>query len=536
MSVQLIQIPQASASRTALLGLVGTFIALIAFSDPLRQLANRWATQQEYSHGFLVPVVTIWLLWVRRDALRASIDGAVWTGPIVVLIATIALLMGELSATPIVSQVGFVVALVGLALSLGGYSLCRAAIVPILFLLFAIPMPGFINSAISLRLQLVSSQLGALFIRLAGIPVYLDGNVIDLGYYQVQVVEACSGLRYIYPLLSLGFLAAYFFKAPLWQRTIVFLSVVPLAIVMNSIRIGLVGVTVNYWGTEAADGVLHIFEGWFIFLICGCILALEIYLLARIFGKPFFDVFGLPGATPKATPGLKVRAGSQASLASLALLCIAAVAGLHISARTEIVPARARFVAFPETIGSWQGRAFLLEPDMERLVRPDDYLLSDYRTTDGNVVNFYVAYYASQRKNDKPHSPSDCIPASGWKITDFQRTTYADNGTDWPLNRVVIQKNVTKQLVYYWFEERGRKIANEYLAKWYLHVDATVMNRTDGALVRLVTQIHDGKSEREADRRLQAFIRDAMRTLSDYLPSEMAARVTSAGVSSNQSQ
>ena len=125
-------------------------------------------------------------------------------------------------------------------------------------------------------------------------PVYLDGNIIDLGYYKIQIVEACSGLRYIYPLLSLSFLAAYLFKAPLWQRAIVFLSAIPITIVMNSIRIGLVGVTVNYWGTQAADGLLHFFEGWIIFLACAGILALEIYVLARISGKSFFDVFSLP--------------------------------------------------------------------------------------------------------------------------------------------------------------------------------------------------------------------------------------------------
>ena len=167
---------------------------------------------------------------------------------------------------------------------------------------------------------------------------------------------------------------------------------------------------------------------------------------------------------------------------------------------------------------------------MERMLRPDDYLLSDYKISDGKVINFYVAYYASQRKSNKPHSPSDCIAASGWNITSFQRTAYADNGMNWPLNRVVIQKNATKQLVYYWFDERGRKVANEYLARWYLHVDATVMNRTDGALVRLVTQIYGGESEYEADRRLQAFIHDAMPTLSEYLPSAVTSQVKSAHI------
>jgi exosortase D (VPLPA-CTERM-specific) len=520
MSIHSIQIPQISVTRAVLLAVAGTLTALVAFSDPLMLLVNRWATHEEYSHGFLIPVVTVWLFWLRRDALRANVGRPAWTGPIIVLLATVMHLIGEMSAIPILSQFAFVVTLVGLILSLGGYSLFRVAIVPTLYLLFAIPLPGFIDSTLSLQLQLVSSQLGAFFIRLAGIPVYLDGNVIDLGFYQVQVVEACSGLRYIYPLLSLSFLAAYFFKAPLWQRALVFFSVVPLAIVMNSVRIGLVGVTVNYWGPQAADGVLHLFEGWFVFLVCSCLLALEIYLLARIARKPFFEVFFLPRTACKVTQGQNVEAENQAPLlGSLALLCVAAVVALHISARSEIIPDRPRFVTFPERIGPWQGRAFLLEPDMERMLRTDDYLLSDYRTSAGKVVSFYVAYYASQRKNDKPHSPSDCIPASGWKITGFQRTNYVDIGMNWPLNRVVIQKNATKQLVYYWFDERGRKVANEYLSKWYLHVDAAVMNRTDGALVRLITQIYRGESENEADQRLQAFIRDAMPTLSEYLPS-----------------
>ena len=534
MSIQSIQMPRPSAIHTGLIAFVGTLIALVAFSDPLMGLVNRWASQEEYSHGFLIPVVTVWLFWVRREALRANVGRAIWAGPIVVLLATIMLLAGEMSATPILSQISFVVALVGLVLGLGGYPLYRAAIIPILFLLFAIPMPFFIDNAMSLQLQLVSSKLGALFIRLFGIPVHLDGNVIDLGYYKVQVVEACSGLRYIYPLLSLSFLAAYFFRAPLWQRAVVFFSAVPLTIVMNSIRIGLVGVTVNYWGTQAADGVLHLFEGWFVFLVCAGALALEIYVLARISGKPFFDVFSLPKVTSKLTQGLKVETGNQGPLvASLLLLCVTAVAIFHISARSEIIPDRPRFVAFPEQIGRWQGHAFLLEPDIERVVRPDDYLLSDYKSSDGKVINLYVAYYASQRKNDKPHSPSERIPASGWNVTSFQRTAYVG----WPLNRAVIQKNDTKQLVYYWFDERGRKIANEYLAKWYLHADAFVMNRTDGALVRVVTQIHGGEFEYDADQRLQAFMRDAMPTLSEFLPSDVTSGVKSVrfGFKSTQS-
>ena len=201
------------------------------------------------------------------------------------------MLSGELSAIHIFSQLGFILALIGLVLGIGGYSLLRTALVPILFLLFAIPMPYFIDSLVSFKLQLISSELGSYFIRMFQIPVYRDGNIIDLGNYKLQVVEACSGLRYIYPLLSLSFLAAYLCNVPLWQRALVFLSSIPLTIVMNGVRIGLVGVTVNYWGTQAANDVLHFFEGWIIFIACAAVLVLEIYCLARMSGKSVFDVF-----------------------------------------------------------------------------------------------------------------------------------------------------------------------------------------------------------------------------------------------------
>jgi exosortase D (VPLPA-CTERM-specific) len=525
MSVQSIRTPQTSTFYFVLVGLLAI---LVAFSGTLLETGIWWADHEEYSHGFLIPIVSAWLLWMRRDALRANTGQPTWAGPVIVLLAAAMHITGELSATIILSQLGFVLAIVGLVVGVGGYSLLRTAFVPILFLLFAIPLPRFIENMMSLQLQLVSSQLGASSIRMLQIPVYLDGNIIDLGNYKVQVVEACSGLRYIYPLLSLSFLAAYFFKAPLWQRAIVFLSAIPVTIVLNGLRIGFVGVTVNYFGPQAADGILHLFEGWIVFLACAAILALVIYFLARIFGRSFSEAVYFPNVEFSITHRQEINSRHQVPLfASLLLLCVAGLAASQHSGRAEIIPDRPRFIAFPEQIGSWNGHASLLDPEIERALRLDDYILSDYKRADGKAVNLYVAYYSSQRKSEQPHSPSDCMPASGWQMSNFERTNYTDNGTKWPLNRVVIEKNSTKQLVYYWFDERGRKIANEYLAKWYLHADAIFMNRTDGALVRLITQIHAGETEQDADERLRSFIRIVTPSLSKYLPSDAALNVRS---------
>src|SRR5262249_10036300 len=361
-------------------------------------------------------------------------------------------------------------------------------------------------------------------------PVYLTGNVIDLGVYKLQVVEACSGLRYLYPLLSLGFLAAYLFQAPLWQRALVFLSAIPITIVMNSFRIGMVGLLIDRWGTRQAAGLLHFFEGWVIFIACAAILAAEIWLLARFrSGKSFFEVFHLP----KVTASLKqaLQSGNSFPLtACLLLLCAAGMASFYLSSgRHEVVPERLRFISFPANLGPWQGRPSLLEPQIDHALGLDDYIISNYSKPKNDVVNLYVAYYASQRKGLSPHSPSVCIPGDGWQITKLERTSYHSNALKLtlPLNRVVIARDNNKQLVYYWFVRRGRNVANEYWSKGYLLIDAITKNRTDGALVRLVTPLYPGESEQAGDERLQSFIEALQPRLQAYLPPDNAPDVKS---------
>jgi len=522
MSVQSIEFPRTSAVRAWILGFIAALLAAVAFRGALFELVRRWTTQEEYSHGFLIPLVTAWLLWTRRDALLVSIGRPAWTGAVLILLAMVMHVIGALSAIFIISQLAFIISLLGIILAVGGFSLFRAAFVPIIFLIFAIPLPYFIDANLSLQLQLISSQLGVFFIRLFQIPVYLDGNIIDLGTYKLQVVDACSGLRYLFPLLSLSFLAAYLFHAPIWQRALVLFSSIPITIAMNGFRIGVVGVTMDRWGPRMAEGVLHFFEGWIIFIASAFLLTVEAYLLARLSGRRFFEAFCVP------TVRLSLEAKSEPTgrmplYACLLLICATVLTGLLISNRSEIIPERSRFVTFPATIGEWHGHASLLEPQVEQGLALEDYILSDYGKSDGKVVNLYVAYYASQRTGESPHSPLVCIPGDGWSITKLERTSY---GAEQPLNRAIIERNGSKQVVYYWYEERGRRIASEYWSKWYLLSDAINKNRSDGALVRLITTVLPSELERDADNRLQLFMRDLLPSLSGYLPSDAAPKIT----------
>ena len=510
-----------STLHISLLG-VSLLFSLVAFFGGLENQYGRWVSQEEYSHGFLIPMISLWMLWDRRDALWQSIGDADWTGVPVLIVSGMMLIVGELSAIFILVQTGFIVSLIGIVLTFGGKSLLRLTILPILFLLFAIPMPYFLDSILSWRLQLISSELGVFFIRVFDIPVFLEGNVIDLGSYKLQVVDACSGLRYLYPLSSLGFLVAYLFKAPLWQRAVIFISTIPITIFMNSFRIGMVGVLVEYWGGGMADGLLHYFEGWVIFMACAAILCGEVWLFIRFSGGgDFFELFDLPEIKPVPVERKSVKSNVVPVTISAGFMLVAVFFAMTVTNRIEQTPDRFRFVSFPSEVGGWPSRKSYLENNVELALGLDDYILADYRSPElRRPVNFYAAYYASQRKGVSPHSPRVCIPGGGWLITEFDRIEIDVLGEvdPMPINRAIIERDRAKQLVYYWFDQRGRKISNEYIMKWHLVKDAILMNRTDGALVRVTTPVFEDESIEVADARLKTFINVISPSLPDYLP------------------
>ena len=387
-----------------------------------------------------------------------------------------------------------------------------------------IPLPGFFLNNLSSQLQLLSSTIGVEVIRLFGISVYLEGNVIDLGTYKLQVVEACSGLRYLFPLISLSFICAYIFRGAFWKRAIIFLSSIPITILMNSFRIGVIGILVEHWGVSQAEGFLHDFEGWAVFMTSLGIILGEIWILAKLGSnkQTLSQAFNLdmPAPLPENAERHKRKLPRQYGTAGVLLLA-AAILSLFVVARAEIHPQRPNFASFPLKFGSWQGKRVDLEQIYLDALKLDDYFLADYLKDRTDYINLYVAYYASQRAGESAHSPRSCIPGGGWRIQSISTRAVEGvmvEGIPHTVNRLLIQKGEEKQLVYYWFQQRGRFIANEYMVKWYLFWDALTRDRTDGAMVRVTTLLLPGEDMAEADKRLTVFTKLTSESLKGYIP------------------
>lgn len=501
--------------QTGLL-LLALAATILAFWNGLSEAVLRWENQEEYSHGFLIPLVTFYILWEKKNLIKASSGAPLWSGVGVIFVALIIFIIGEISALFLLIQYAFVLVLIGLSLvTIGKGTKYTAA--PILLLLFAIPLPYVIEVLLTAKLQLISSSLGVSLIRFCQIPVFLEGNVIDLGVYKLQVVEACSGLRYLFPLMSLGFIAAYFYQAPFWKRVVVFLATIPITILMNSFRIGAIGVLVDNWGISMAEGFLHDFEGWIIFMACSVLLFVLIWLLEKLTNKhaKLASVFGMVDVpiSDNAQDNASQNTNTKPLLLALVLLVGSGVLSQFLDQRTEIYPEHKPFVNFPMQLDEWDGKHEKLDVAVVEKLGMTDYLLANYVNEQQSVVNFYVAYYQSQRKGVSPHSPRVCIPGGGWEIAEFQRIEAAGH----PVNRVIIKKGNARQLVYYWFQGHGRIVANEYMNKWYLFVDAVVKNRTDGALVRLVTNVAPHEDIKNADAKILEFMAKAKPQLNQFI-------------------
>ena len=506
------------------LAAIGIAFVLFVAREGFALVTNAWLNQPEYSHGILIPPIVAWLIWQRRSTLAHTEFRGSWLGVVVVLFGLGLWLAGNLSTIYTVSQYALVVMIYGLVLSVVGPAVFRQIWIPLLMLLFTIPLPTFVYNNLSAELQLISSSIGVAFIRLFGISVFLAGNVIDLGHFQMQVVEACDGLRYLFPLMTLGFIIAYFFKAPLWMRGLVFFSSIPITVFMNSFRIGMIGLFAEYGNTALAEGLLHDLQGWVVFMISAALLLLITKILTQVFMKDrrwadvlAFDM-GDPADSP--TPGSPRRAIPAALVTSVGVLLSAIVVSFALPERVEAKPARSWFVDFPMQIGEWRGRHGRLEDIYVDALAFDDYIMADYIAgtgRDATAINFYAAYYGSQRSGASIHSPRSCIPGGGWEITEFGQGDIAADDS-FRVNRALIELGGNRQLVYYWFKQRDRLVTNEYAAKWYIFQDALTRSRTDGALVRLVAPLPRGESVAEADARLSEFARQIQARIEPYVP------------------
>ena len=496
------------------------------FHDGAAALLAAWATP-EYTHGPVIPLLSAYLFAHQLKAYppRPGPVADRWPGVAVVGLSLLFAVAGTWTGVPDIIAYGLIVWIAGVILISCGWERGRHFWPAVFHLVFMLPLPGFIHYHVTSELQLFSSWVGVEMIRMAGVPVLLDGNIIALGAFTLAVAEACSGLRYLFPIMSFSYVFAKLYKGPNCQKAVLLLAAAPSTVAMNTVRIAIIGVMVDRFGISHAEGLSHFLEGWVIFLTCVILLFLLAWAMLKLQRSPMslaeaMDM-DLSGLGPQAARLKLVRPSGALAAGTVAT----AVAALFLAAAPEravIKPEREPLALFPRVIDDWRGGLpEILEPAVQRSLGAYDYLLTDFASAEEAAsVNLLVVYYEDQ-KDGTFHSPEVCIPAGGWEIAKIETVDMAGTlGLEgaFTVNRAVIQKGVSRQLVYFWFDASGVRTASGLEAKTWMTWQRMTIGRPDGALVRLVTPILPDEGEAGAEARLQRKLAGVAGVLPRFVP------------------
>ncbi len=258
-----------SSTGGALLGTLAAASAafVLCYWNVLTKLVYDWGHDDNYSHGFLIIPIAAYLVWERRADLAAARESPSWVGLAVVAVSLMMLVAGQLGAELFLTRVSLIGVLAGALLFLYGWEHLRIAWFPLAFLILMIPVPAIIFNQIAFPLQLLASRFGETVLQLFNIPVLREGNVITLANTQLEVAEACSGIRSLISLLTLGIVYGYFTDKRLSVRAILAIATIPVAIIANGLRVAGTGIAAYRYGQEAAQGFFHEFSGWVVFVV-----------------------------------------------------------------------------------------------------------------------------------------------------------------------------------------------------------------------------------------------------------------------------
>jgi exosortase D (VPLPA-CTERM-specific) len=512
------------------------------YANVLAKLGRDWWTDENYSHGLLVPFVIGFIIWTEFDELKKlSTKPNFWLGFSVILFALLMLLGGTLGAELFTQRVSFVLILVGIIIYFFGVKILQSLVVPFVLLLLSIPIPQIIFNKIAFPLQIWASQAAVWGIRLFDVPTVRKGNVIEIlpnGATQIialEVVEACSGIRSLMTLVTLALILAFFTREKsniktifyqsfdFWRTIILMSAAIPIAVLTNAARVTSTGILTYYYGKSATEGNLHDASGWLVYVVALALLIGINFVLKKFQRKNGKEIYPQTNADKHTLEEINTIANRKLNTANPYLLIgVLIIGGVFINwfeRRGEAEIVRKPLSEMPLQLGDWRqkGNQIRFSEQTESVLRVSDYTMREYLLPDGRLANAYVGYYASQRSGATYHSPQNCLPGAGWVMREPELIEIkTPGGKSFTANRYIIENGVYQEVMIYWYQGRGRIEASEYRDKINTVLDSIWRQRSDGAMVRVMTSV--GGDEVSANKSAIDLSARIAEKLNEYVP------------------
>ncbi|MBF0621456.1 MAG: EpsI family protein [Magnetococcales bacterium] len=484
--------------------LVAFFLILSGGYAELVELGQQWLTRDTFGYGLVLGPVAVWLIATTWPALNRCGFDAPRTGIGVLLFSGLLVILGRESATAALVQYGLMGQLAGLALLRWGWCGLSLLLRPFLLFILTIPPPYLLETGLNHLLLNASTELGVILIRLIDLPVHLSGDILDLGAFQLRVVEACGGLNSFFPLTAVALLLTQFTNNRLAQVGILF-SALPVTVLTNGGRLALTAALFNLSDNETVRTVSHDTGGWLSLGMGIVILVAETHIINK-----FWPV----RRSLRNSASKKNRHSFGTRHAGVALLLITVFVGMSLTLRQQTIrtPSRQSLATLPQKLSVWWGEDVPVDRIMMAKLNPDEWINRRYLSDQGDIIHLYGIYASDLRQATAVHSPRHCLPAGGWSIIEHQQKQLGI-GAGLTVNRTIVQQGMHRQLVYYWFIGRGRSIAGDIIMKWSLFQDVLLRGRAEGGLIRIITDAND-----QADDLILDFIGHLEPTLSNHFP------------------
>lgn len=495
-----------------LLRTIGLGVLLVLLCAPIfGDLWNLWWNRYGFSHGFLVPLVSLYLAWLRWPALRqipvepAFVPGLLW-----LVVATVLLLASEIAGILTTGSLALILVLAGLVLLLCGYAYLKALAFPLAYLVFMTPVLDGLTEPLVWPFQLLTANMSVAILQALGIPVLLENSTsIILPTVTLEVVRECSGAGLLIAVLAIGLPLASLTLQAWWSRITLVLSSVVIAIVANWVRVAVMGIYAQAGGKDL-HGPYHILQGLFVDWVAFVFLFVGAWLLGRMeHDAPPTSLHGDEKGSFSG-PVSHGPASNRAWWIACSTLAVAAVALYAVDGGTTEL--KKELATFPTVIGEW---GIDHQPNDESLVGlpdADKFLARTYRAPDGRRVNLYVAYTKTQRQG------KELVGMGTAPLHEKANATVLRVGEgSVPANRTFLDKSRRPVPVTFWYHINGTSYADRNLAKLATIKQAVLRGRTDGALVLVSAEPRSGGNE-EPWKAQEEFAGAVFPLMQEYLP------------------
>ncbi len=461
-------------ARTWLKAGILTAVLVYCYLNPLSLMVRTWLDRDGYSHGFIVPFISMYFAYADRERLRRlPIQPNITGGLALILISSSLLIFGEIGNTATVQQIALFTLIPGLALLFLGTRYTKGLALPLVYLTLMFPI--ILDLAIA-RLhwpfQLFTATASTKLLRILDIPAFRDVQYIELPGATLEVANACSGVRYLLSIIALGVPLAYFTQKSWARRILLVTFAVLVGVLANPLRVTLIGIWTYYTGQDV-HGPLHIFQGIFVSVVGFIFLLAGAWVLARI---PTPATKDKPRKEEQCAAGNSEYQNKAWTTAMLVLVTLGGFVGFH---NPHPVPLQAPLSELPLTIGNWRGQSANSPAFNLKICGADDEVNRIYRNDQGREIRLQIGYFEYQRKEKELAHPE-------------LQELYKDAGaveipTASPAfvraNKTVLRKGMMPTLVLYWHDLNGRITADRYKIKLFTIIESLIHQRTNGATI-----------------------------------------------------